>query len=120
VILSALVSAVTSTAAASGLPELAVWGPLGVFAAFALPAAVIVYRDQRRQITELTAAVSAATDRGDRLTSDAVARADRLAQEKNALTEQVMRDVVPVMTRTVQVMSDVHDALQRRGPRDGR
>lgn len=67
-----------------------------------MTSAAVIYRDQRQQIRDLTTANTV------------------LQGEKDAILRDLMRDVIPVMTQTVQVMSDVHDELPRRGPRNGR
>lgn len=98
--LSALLALAPTAAAASATTDLTGYGALGILAAAALAGSVIVYRDQRRQIT------------------DSNARADRISAEKDALAKDVMEKVIPVLTQAVSVMG-VYAELQRRGTPNG-
>lgn len=95
----ALIAAVAGTAAAVPT-DLTGYGALGILATASLAGSVIVYRDQRRQIT------------------DSNARADRISAEKDALAKDVMEKVIPVLTQAVSVMG-VYAELQRRGTMNG-
>ncbi len=98
--LTGLILGSTAVAAAAAAPsDLTGYGALGILAAASLAGAVIVYRDQRKQIT------------------DCNARADRISAEKDALAKDVMEKVIPVLTQAITLMGI---QAERRGPRDGR
>lgn len=92
-------AAATVTSAAAAPSDLTGYGALGILAAAALAGAIVVYRDQRKQITECNA------------------RADRISAEKDALAKDVMEKVIPVLTQAITLMGV---QAERRGPRDGR
>lgn len=73
------------------------YGALGIFALVSLSFYLLVYRSQERRIDQ------------------ANERADKAEAQKDALTKDVMKDVIPVLTKAVEVMGEIE--LQQRRER---